>query len=74
MAQTFDQIGAAIPFRRLLRVGLERAGLKNSRSSPHDHAMVQRPVELVIGLLVFDRIERVEIGPDRVAHPRGSPW
>src|SRR5262249_24040474 len=68
MPESFDQVGSAIPFRRLLRIWLE-GPLAEEQFVPtaHDDAIVQRPGEVVIRSPVVDWVECIQIGADRVS-------
>src|SRR5262249_30482529 len=67
MAETLDQIGAAIPGVRLGRIGSERAWpeideIPGGRCRAPN---VERELQLVRSNLVAHRVERAEIGPGR---------
>ena len=56
MARPFDQIGAAIPFRALVRIGPEGAGLEEHQvPAAHEDAMIERPGQLAACADAFDR-------------------
>src|SRR6516225_4067504 len=67
MAETLDQIGAAIPSVRLGRIGSERAGpeIDQIPGGCCRASKVERKLQLVRSNLVAHRLERAEIGPDR---------
>ncbi len=67
MAEAFDQIGAAIEFRRACRIGLERARREEQRiPALHQQADVERERQRVAVDPVLDRLQRAQIGIDRV--------
>src|SRR5690606_30197486 len=64
MAEALDKVGAAVPFGRLLRVGLEFAG-REEKAVPSDHreAVIERPRELVLPGMGTNRLKSPQIGP-----------
>src|SRR6516164_9731648 len=67
MAEAFDEIGTAIPDRRLARIGLERLGLMEQRiPSGYQRTKIERKTKRVLRRLGAHWRLRHQIGVERL--------
>src|ERR1700740_2285647 len=67
MRQSFDEIGAAIPFGALAAVGPVSAAVKEQQLPARDHkALIERKAKLVVAGWRADRLSRHQISIERL--------